>query len=87
MLVADRLTVKTAFLFPLFPSVIATSLMESEGLLGGCTVSEKVQPEVAPPEPVAMQVTLVVPTGKVEPDGGEQTTVGCEQLSVAEGVG
>lgn len=40
-----------------------------------------------PDESVAVQVTDVVPTGKVDPDGGLHTTVGAGgQLSVAIGV-
>src|SRR5215510_2940883 len=36
---------------------------------------------------VAVQVTIVVPVGKVDPDGGLQATVTPGQLSVAAGVG
>ena len=36
---------------------------------------------------VAVQVTVVVPFGKQEPEGGLQTTVTPGQLSVAIGVG
>lgn len=35
---------------------------------------------------VAVQVTLVVPAGKIEPDGGLQTTVVPGQLSLTAGV-
>jgi hypothetical protein len=35
----------------------------------------------------AVQVTVVVPTGKHVPEGGEQLTVTLPQLSLAEGVG
>ncbi len=35
---------------------------------------------------VAVHVTVVVPAAKVEPDAGEQTTVGVPQLSVAVGL-
>ena len=35
---------------------------------------------------VAVQVTLVVPSGKAAPVGGTQTTDGVPQLSVAAGV-
>lgn len=38
-------------------------------------------------EPVAVQVTVVVPTGKAEPDGGAQTTVAPGQLSTTVGAG
>ena len=40
-----------------------------------------------PPAPVAVQVTVVVPMGKEEPDGGEQTGVMLPQASDAEGGG
>ena len=40
----------------------------------------------APPESVAVQVTLVVPAENVEPDAGEQATLTPRQLSVAGGV-
>ena len=36
---------------------------------------------------VAVQVTVVVPTGKHDPDGGLQTTVTPGQLSLAVGAG
>jgi hypothetical protein len=42
-----------------------------------------VQLEVLPAASVAVQVTVVVPTGKNVPDAGEQTTVTPGQLSVA----
>ena len=35
---------------------------------------------------VAVHVTVVVPTGNVEPDAGEHTTVAPGQLSVAVGI-
>src|SRR6059036_896547 len=36
---------------------------------------------------VAVQVTVVEPAGKVEPDGGTQTTLATAQLSAATGIG
>jgi hypothetical protein len=42
-----------------------------------------VQVAILPEASVAVQVTVVVPTGKVEPDGGLQTAVTPGQLSVA----
>ena len=36
---------------------------------------------------LAVQVTVVVPTGKNDPEAGEQFTVGPGQLSVVVGVG
>jgi hypothetical protein len=35
----------------------------------------------------AVQVISVLPTGNVDPDGGAQTMLVAEQLSVAEGAG
>ena len=45
-------------------------------IVGGCvslTVTVKVH--VEPPAPAAVHVTVVVPTGKNEPDGGVQVIV------------
>ena len=56
---------------------------------GGCvslTVTVKVQKPVLFELSVAVQVTVVVPFGKVEPEAGTQLTVTPEQLSVAGGV-
>jgi hypothetical protein len=46
-------------------------------------VTVKEQVAVAPPVSVATQFTVVVPIGKLEPLGGEQTAL-IGQLSVAE---
>jgi len=51
------------------------------------TLTVKLQDAVFPEASVAMQVTVVVPTGKTEPEGGLQTTVTPGQLSVAVGGG
>jgi hypothetical protein len=48
-------------------------------------VTVKLQEAVLPEVSVAVQVTVVVPCGKVDPDGGLQTTVATPQLSVATG--
>jgi hypothetical protein len=40
-----------------------------------------------PAASVALQMTVVEPTGKTEPDDGTQLTLALEQLSVADGVG
>ena len=58
------------------------------GLLSSCrhtlnTVTVKVQVAVLPDASVAVQVTVVVPTGKQDPDGGLQRTVTPGQLSLA----
>jgi hypothetical protein len=60
------------------------------GLLSSCrqplnTVTVKLQVAVLPDASVAVQVTVVVPTGNVEPEGGLQATVTPEQLSDAVG--
>jgi hypothetical protein len=51
------------------------------------TVTVKVQLAVLPDSSVAMQVTVVVPTGKVEPEGGVQAADTLGQLSEAVGGG
>lgn len=45
------------------------------------------QDEELPAASVAVQVTEVTPTEKAEPEGGVQTTLATEQLSVALGAG
>ncbi len=54
------------------------------------TVTVKLQVEVFPELSAAVQVTVVVPFGNVDPDAGEHVTVtalpGLGQLSVAVGV-
>ena len=47
------------------------------------TVTVKVQLAVLPDASVAVLVTVVVPFGKVEPEGGLLTTVTPGQLSLA----
>jgi hypothetical protein len=41
--------------------------------------------ELLPPTSVALQVTVVVPSGKVEPEDGAQVMLATPQLSVAVG--
>lgn len=50
------------------------------------TVTVKVQLPVRLAASVAVQVTVVTPLAKVEPEAGEQLTVAPEQLSLAVGV-
>ena len=50
------------------------------------TVTLKVQLFVFPAASVAVAVTVVVPTGKAEPDAGLLTIVGAPQLSLPETV-
>jgi hypothetical protein len=47
------------------------------------TVTLKLQVAEFPAASLAVAVTVVVPTGKTEPDGGLLVTFGTEQLSVA----
>jgi hypothetical protein len=47
------------------------------------TVTVKLQVAVLPDESVAVQVTVVVPLGKLEPEGGVQLVVTPGQLSLA----
>jgi hypothetical protein len=51
------------------------------------TVTVNVQELEFPALSVAVQVTVVVPFWKVEPEGGLQTTFTVPQLSVAAGAG
>ena len=58
------------------------------GLLSSCkqtskTVTVNEQSSVLPLASVAVQVTVVVPTGKIEPEAGKQATVTPGQLSEA----
>jgi hypothetical protein len=62
------------------------------GLLSSCrhtlkTVTVKLHVAVLPDVSVAVQVTVVVPTGKQDPDGGLQLAVTPGQLSLATGAG
>ena len=52
----------------------------------GCTVIVNVHVPVFADASVAVHVTVVVPTGKVEPDAGMQLTVAPGQLSDVVGV-
>ena len=61
------------------------------GLASSCkrplnTLTEKLQVAVLPDVSVAVQVTVVVPAGKVDPLGGTQATVTPGQLSEAVGL-
>ena len=58
----------------------------STGFSVSVTVTVKVEVEVLPAASVAVQVTVVGPKSKVDPEAGEQLTVGVPgQLSVAVG--
>lgn len=51
------------------------------------TVTVKLQLAVRSVASIAVQVTVVVPIGKDDPDGGTQATVTPGQLSLAVGAG
>jgi len=51
------------------------------------TVTVKLQLETLPELSVAVQVTVVVPTGKDDPLTGLHSTLAAPQLSLADGVG
>jgi hypothetical protein len=53
------------------------------GGVASTTVTVNVQVELLPIASVAVAVTIVVPTGKVEPEGGFTVTITPGQLSVA----
>jgi hypothetical protein len=53
------------------------------GSLPGLQVTVKLQDAVLPDPSVAVQVTAVVPIGKVLPEAGSQTTLARQQLSLA----
>ena len=54
--------------------------------VNGLTVTVKLQLAIRPAASVAVHVTVVVPTAKIDPDGGKQFTVAPGQLSFAIGV-
>ncbi len=59
-----------------------------DGGSASLTVTVKLQLETLPELSVAVQVTVVVPTGKIDPGCGLQTTVGLgSQLSKTTGAG
>jgi len=74
----------------LYPPVAALNRTTLAGLLSSCrqplnTVTAKLQLAVLPDVSVAVQVTVVVPTGKLEPLGGLHTEITPGQLSDAVG--
>jgi len=54
-----------------------------DGFSTSLTVTVKLQVDVLPESSVAVEVTLVVPTGKAVPEGGSLLIVTSELLSVA----
>ncbi|MDN4594488.1 hypothetical protein NWF35_11350, partial [Polycladomyces subterraneus] len=73
---------------PHSPGSLETVILAGQVIVGGsvsCTVTVKAQLSVFPVPSDAVQVTVVVPTGKKEPEGGEQVTVTPGQLEVGVG--
>src|SRR6185436_13662217 len=75
-----------------YSPVAALNRTTLAGLLSSCrqplnTVNVKLQVAVLPDVSVAVQVTVVVPTGKIDPLGGLHTEVTPGQLSDATGGG
>ncbi len=62
--------------------MLTSSLMQTSH-----TVTLKLHEAVAPPESVAVQLTVVVPNENAEPEAGVQTTVAPGQLSTTTGLG
>src|SRR5260370_12698573 len=58
-----------------------------DGGSASLTVTVKLQLATLPELSVALHVTVVVPTGKVDPLSGLHTTLAAPQLSLADGVG
>lgn len=56
-------------------------------MLASQTVTVKLHEAVAPPESVAVHVTVVAPRGNADPEAGTQTTVTPGQLSTTTGSG
>ena len=75
MSVADAEKVATAPLGPVASFVIEAGTVKTGGVVSR-TVTVKVPWIELPEESVAVQDTIVVPRAKVEPDVGEQTTLG-----------
>src|SRR6266511_2730256 len=73
------------------PASVLTTMLVGQAILGGSvslTVTVNEQLERLPAPSVAVQVTVVVPVGKNEPDAGAHTKLtGSGQLSVAVGAG
>jgi hypothetical protein len=61
----------------------------SDGQQAPCPVTVTLNTQFAAlaEESIAVQLTVVAPIGKVEPDGGEQEEVAPGQLSVTPGTG
>ena len=86
--VASSVTVKVTSLLLHWPASVLTTMLAGQVITGGSlslTVTVKLQLAVFPATSVAVQLTGVVPFGKLEPEDGEQEAVATEQLSAAVG--
>lgn len=79
--------VTTAAFEPVGFSTAKTSSIQLRRQTRLFTVTVKLQESGLPELFVVWQVTVVVPIGKLEPDGGEQAAAGTEQLSGNVGAG
>ena len=77
--------VTTALLEPGAAGTMRLGGSSSTGRSRSMTVTSKLVVAVLPEASVAVQVTVVVPMGKREPEAGVQRTLTAEQLSVAVG--
>ena len=84
MSLALALNVTVAWPPPVHSAVMGAGTVTT-GRVVSCTVTVKLALPVFWCESVAVQVTVVVPTGKHAPDGGAQITVALPQLSIAVG--
>lgn len=87
LFVAMAAKLKTA---PHWPGSLFKVMLMGQVMVGGSlssTITAKVQEDTLSEASVAVQVTVVVPRGKVDPGGGSQEKVTPGQLSVAMGGG
>jgi hypothetical protein len=81
------MAIKVTLLLLAWPESTLSVMPGGQMMVGGCistTLTMKLQALVLPQASVAVQWTLVSPTGKVEPLGGEQLKLAVEQLSLTE---
>ena len=73
---------------PHWPAAFGTTILAGQVIVqASITVTVKLHEDVLLLVSVAVQLTVVVPTGKFEPEAGEHTVVTPGQLSLATGAG
>ena len=75
--------VTTAVILPGSAGLVMSAGWAMVGLSPSMTVTLKLHAAVLPAVSVAVQLTVVAPTGKTEPEAGKQATVTPATLSVA----